>query len=79
MAEDSRKGVAFVTERIVCSLADLLSRFEQIPGRYNWHSNYLEPNATITGKVDVLLYAYTLDSHIWFGLKFIIVFCILSL
>jgi hypothetical protein len=41
--------MAFVTERIVCSLADLLTRFEQIPGRYNWHTNYLEPNATITG------------------------------
>jgi SCY1-like protein 2 len=46
--EESRKGIAFVTERVVCSLADILSRFEQVPGRYNWHSTYVEPNATIT-------------------------------
>lgn len=55
VAEDSRKGMAFVTERIVCSLADLLSRFEQIPGRYNWHTNYLESNATITGQYIVAI------------------------
>ena len=51
MAEDSRKGMAFVTERVVFSLADLLSRFELIPGRYKWHTNYLESNATITGEI----------------------------
>lgn len=32
----------------MCSLADILSRFEQVPGRYNWHTTYVEPNATIT-------------------------------
>ena len=62
MAEDSRKGMAFVTERIVCSLADLLSRFEQIPGRYNWHANYLEPSATITGMLRPYVYIMKIGS-----------------
>lgn len=48
VVEESRKGIAFVTERVVCSLADILSRFEQVPGRYNWAASYVEPNATIT-------------------------------
>mmetsp|Transcript_8941 Transcript_8941/g.13432 ORF Transcript_8941/g.13432 Transcript_8941/m.13432 type:complete len:1031 (-) Transcript_8941:98-3190(-) len=48
VVEEGRKGIAFVTERIVCSLADLLQRFESIPGRYSWHSVYLDPSATIT-------------------------------
>ena len=47
VAEESRKGIVFVTEHVICSLADILSRFDQVPGRYNWHSLYLEPNATI--------------------------------
>jgi hypothetical protein len=37
-----------VTERIICSLSDLLTRFENVPGRYTWHQSYLENDATIT-------------------------------
>ena len=37
-----------MTERIVCSLADLLERFQSIPGGYNGLSNYLEDGGTIS-------------------------------
>lgn len=48
MLEENRKVFAIVTERVLCSLADLLQRFEHIPGRYGWHAQHLEDNGTIT-------------------------------
>jgi SCY1-like protein 2 len=45
--EDNKKAFAFVTERILCSLADFLNQFSHIPGGFSFHQNYLEPNGTI--------------------------------
>lgn len=45
--EDNKKMFAFVTERILCSLADFLSQFADIPGGNTWHRPYLEPNGTV--------------------------------
>jgi hypothetical protein len=46
--EDNKKVFAVVTEKIICSLHDLLNRFEHIPSRYSWHSSYLEENGAIS-------------------------------
>ena len=46
--EENKKVSAIVTEKIICSLADLLQRFEHIPGKYSWHSQHLEENGSIS-------------------------------
>lgn len=45
--QDNKKVFAFITERILCSLADFLSQFTNIPGGYSWHMPYFEANGTV--------------------------------
>eukprot|EP00981_Chlorochromonas_danica_P003586 scaffold662_cov281-Ochromonas_danica.AAC.1 len=42
--EDSKSTLVFTTERIVCSLADLLGEFEQVPGGHAIHSDFFDQN-----------------------------------
>lgn len=48
MVEDSKNGIAFTTERIICSLADVLNNFENIPGGAAEHASFFESGAAIS-------------------------------
>lgn len=45
--QDNKKVFAFITERVLCSLADFLTQFTNIPGGYSWHQPYFEANGTM--------------------------------
>jgi SCY1-like protein 2 len=46
--EDSKNGIAFTTERIVCSLADILNNFENVPGGLAEHTSFFESGPAIS-------------------------------
>jgi serine/threonine protein kinase len=46
--DENKQSFCFVTERVVCSLADLLNRFSNVPGGYASVSKYLDDNGTIS-------------------------------
>lgn len=46
--EENRNAFAFASERVVCSLADLLSRFEGIPGGFSWHNSHVDEKGALT-------------------------------
>lgn len=48
MLDDSKGAIAFVTERIICSLADILSRFNGIAQGVSVCEGYLEPNGSLS-------------------------------
>jgi SCY1-like protein 2 len=46
--EDSKHGIAFTTERVVCSLADIMSNFEHVPGGAAEHANFFEAGGAMS-------------------------------
>jgi hypothetical protein len=46
--EDGRMDVAFVTERIICSLSDILTKFRNFPNNEELYSNYLDSYGLLT-------------------------------
>jgi serine/threonine protein kinase len=46
--DENKQSFSFVTERIICSLADILHRFDGIPGGQMNCSQYLEENGTLS-------------------------------
>lgn len=46
--EESKTALIFSTERIVCSLADLLGGFDQVPGGDAIHSDFFDSNGAIS-------------------------------
>lgn len=48
MIEESKTSIAFTTERIVCSLADIMNNFENVPGGAAEHANFFEAGGTLS-------------------------------
>ena len=48
MVEDSKNGIAFTTERIVCSLADILNNFSNVPGGAAEHVSFFESGGAVS-------------------------------
>lgn len=46
--DDSKNSIAFTTERIVCSLADILNNFENVPGGIAEHASFFESGAAVS-------------------------------
>jgi SCY1-like protein 2 len=46
--EDSKNGIAFTTERIVCSLADVMNNFENVPGGAAEHASFFEAGGALS-------------------------------
>ena len=46
--EESKSTIAFTTERIVCSLADILNNFENIQGGIAEHSSFFDTGGAIS-------------------------------
>eukprot|EP01032_Pedospumella_encystans_P008250 gene8250-9815_t len=46
--DESKNSIAFTTERIVCSLADVLNNFENIPGGAAEHASFFESGAALS-------------------------------
>mmetsp|Transcript_36594 Transcript_36594/g.81292 ORF Transcript_36594/g.81292 Transcript_36594/m.81292 type:complete len:541 (+) Transcript_36594:233-1855(+) len=48
VVEESKAAMAFSTERVVCSLADILDNFERIPGGFGEHASFFEAGASVS-------------------------------
>eukprot|EP01041_Mallomonas_annulata_P000553 gene553-1062_t len=46
--EENRNCFAFATERVICSLANLLSKFDGITGGYQWHTAHIDERGGLT-------------------------------
>lgn len=46
--DDSKNSIAFTTERIVCSLADILNNFENVPGGIAEHASFFESGSALS-------------------------------
>ena len=46
--DENKQAFSFVTERIICSLADILNHFDGVPGGYQKCSNFFESNGTLS-------------------------------